>query len=185
MAAAMTICFALPTYYLVLPGGNFAVLYLTSLISLVDGIGAALGLRSKALVYSVLKCLCKHSLHSALLRRVSALANCLPAAGCAHEIDLETQVDVQDLVSSLLTCCRTFLGGAASHWQYQNFELYMGVARQTAQGICASYPRFHKTSCESKRLTALLVACSFRIRHCSHFPQHGHCQCHLAHCSHR
>ena len=39
MAAAMTICFALPTYFLVLPGGNFAVLFLTSVISLADGIG--------------------------------------------------------------------------------------------------------------------------------------------------
>lgn len=40
MAAAMTICFSLPAYFLVAPGGSFAVIFLTSLISLCDGIGA-------------------------------------------------------------------------------------------------------------------------------------------------
>ena len=49
MAAAMTICFALPTYFLVLPGGNFAVLFLTSVISLADGIGE---LASRALPWA-------------------------------------------------------------------------------------------------------------------------------------
>ena len=40
LASLMTILFTLPTYFWVKPGGSFAVLYLTSLISLCDGIGA-------------------------------------------------------------------------------------------------------------------------------------------------